>query len=103
MRPSTSWLRSGTTTFLGAAVVSVDALGSGGYHDTPFLREASASAVIVLVGLLIVARSWRVIRAATHVAIGDRRPRVRVPFERRALRLATLAPWVWAFVWVLIE
>ena len=103
LRPSKSWLRSGSTTFLGAAMVSIDALGSGGYHGHPFLRESSASAVIVLAGLMIVARSWRMIRTATRAAVVDRRPNMRVPFERRTLRLATVAPWVWAFVWVLIE
>jgi len=103
VRPSRSWLRGGATTFLGAAAICVDALREGGYHSDPFLREASASAVIVLVGLILVARSWRMIRSATRVAVGDRRREFRIPFERRTLRVATVAPWVWAFVWVLIE
>lgn len=103
LRPSSSWLRGGSTTFLGAAMVAVNGLASGGYHGNPFLREASASAVIVLAGLIIVARSWKMIRAATRLAVGDRRRSLRIPFERRTLRLATVAPWVWAFVWILIE
>ena len=103
IRPSRSWLRSGSTTFLGAAMFSAGALGTGGYHTAPFLREASASAAIVLVGLIIVARSWKLVRAATRVASSDRTPGRRIPFERRALRTATLAPWLWAFVWVLLE
>jgi len=103
VRPSRSWLRGGATTFLGAAAISVDSLKEGGYHGGPFLREASASAIIVLVGLIVVARSWRMIRSATRVAVGDRRREFRIPFERRTLRFATVAPWVWAFVWVLIE
>jgi hypothetical protein len=103
IRPSKSWLRSGSTTFFVAAMVSIDALGSGGYHTAPFLREASASAAIVLVGLIVVGRSWRMLRAATHAAVADGKPNVRIPFERRALRATMLSPWLWAFVWVLIE
>jgi hypothetical protein len=105
IRPSRSWIRSGATTFFGAAIISIDALTGkpGGYHSPPFAREASASALIVLVALIIVARSWRAIRAATRVAVAGGSARFRVPFERRSLRASTLSPWVWAFVWVLIE
>jgi hypothetical protein len=103
IRPSKSWLRSGSTTFFVAAMISIDALGSGGYHSAPFLREASVSAAIVLGGLIVVARSWRMLRAATHAAVADGKPNVRIPFERRALRATMLSPWLWAFVWVLIE
>jgi len=104
-RPSASWLRTAAATFAGAAVISADALtdSPGHYHGSPFLREASASALIVLVGLIVVARSWRPIRSATRTALGDRSARLRVPFERLMLRAVTLSPWIWAFVWVLIE
>jgi hypothetical protein len=105
VRPSKSWLRSGAMTVLGAAMVSVDALVDkpGGYHNSPFLREASQSALIILGALIIVARFWRTIRVATRVALSDRAPGRRVAFERRTLRVVTTAPWCWAFVWALLE
>jgi hypothetical protein len=105
VRPSKSWLRSGAMTVLGAAMVSVDALVDkpGGYHNSPFLREASQCALIILGALIIVARFWRTIRVATRVALSDRAPGRRVSFERRTLRVVTTAPWCWAFVWALLE
>jgi hypothetical protein len=105
VRPSKSWLRSGATTFFVAAMVALNALidDPAGYHAPPFAREASASAIIVLGGLIIVARSWKLIRTSTRAALDGERPRLRVPFEQRTLRAATLAPWAWGFVWVLFE
>ena len=92
-------------TFFLAAIVSTDALTANPsqYHSAPFLRESSASAVILLVGLIIIARSWKAIRDATRASFQGGGVRRRVEFERRTLRAATLSPWVWAFIWVMSE
>jgi len=105
IRPSRSWLGSGAMTFFLAAIVSTDALTANPsqYHSAPFLRESSASAVILLVGLIIIARSWKAIRDATRASFQGGSVRRRVEFERRTLRAATLSPWVWAFIWVMSE
>jgi hypothetical protein len=104
-RPSRAWLQSAGAAFGYAVMTSLVALSanSSQYHDDPFARPSSASALIVLIGLVIVARSWRTIRVATRASYRQGLPRRRVSFERRTLRITTISPWIWGFVWVLLE
>lgn len=73
------------------------------YHFTPFATEASAAAMAVLLGFIVVARFWPWLRAATRSAFGKRAEWTYAAELRVLLRSAAAAPWVWAFIWAMIE
>jgi hypothetical protein len=104
LRSSVSWLVTGAFTGLVAAAFGVRALVERPiYQFTPFMTEPSASALVITIALIVLARFWFGLRAATRQAMGDRPERTYVESMRLLLRAAALAPWVWAFLWVLVE
>jgi len=104
VRPSRSWLAMGGALIIFAATLSFVALTQrAAYRFTPFETEPSATAIIVGVGITIVARFWRVIRVATRTSMGDQPEWTYARSLKLLMRAVTLAPWVWAFVWVLVE
>jgi len=104
MRPSLSWVAAGAIVLVAAAGLSVEALtGRAVYRIRPFLTEASFTAACVTVALIIVARTWRWLFDATRAAMTGRPEWTHAGGLRSMLRAVTAAPWVWAFVWGLIE
>jgi hypothetical protein len=104
MRPSRSWLAMGGALIIFAATLSLSSLiDRPAYHFTPFMTEASATALIVTIGATIVARFWRTIRIATRTSLGEQPEWTYAGSLKLLMRLVTLAPWVWAFVWLLVE
>jgi hypothetical protein len=73
------------------------------YTFGPFTTEASATAFVVLVGLVCVARFWYVLRVATRVAMGERPEWTYAQNAKLLVRGVAIAPWVWAFIWATIE
>lgn len=103
-KPSLSWLAMGIGITLVAALSCADALlARTWYAFTPFATNASAAAVVITIGLLVIARSWRVLRVATRTAMGARHEWTYAEAARRFMKGVALAPWVWAFIWVMIE
>jgi hypothetical protein len=104
VRPSRSWLAVGGALLLLSALLSVSALtGRPAYRFAPFQTEPSTTALIVLAGLVIVARFWRAIRVATRTSMGERPEWTYAGSLKIIVRALTLAPWLWAFAWVLVE
>jgi hypothetical protein len=103
-KPSTSWLGSGMVILAGSALFSASVLEDRRpFVAAPFTSEQSATALVVLFALVCVARFWYSLRVATRVAMGERPEWSYATFARRLVRGVTIAPWVWAFVWVGIE
>jgi hypothetical protein len=104
VRPSRSWLAMGGALIVFAAMLSLAALTERApYRVPPFATEPSATAFVVLVGLAIVARFWRAIRIATRTSMGGQLEWTYARSLKLLVRVVTLAPWLWAFVWVLVE
>ena len=104
LRPSRSWVALGFLVLVSAAMFSVTALfDRPAYHPRPFFAESSLTALVVTVSLIIVARSWRRLREATRASIAPRPGWTYVETLRAIIEGATMAPWVWVFVWWLIE
>jgi hypothetical protein len=104
VRPSRSWVAMGGALMLFAATLSLVSLTErSSYRFTPFMTEPSMTALMVVIGLVIVGRFWRRIRAATRASIGEQPEWTYAGSLKRLVRLVTLAPWVWAFVWVMVE
>lgn len=104
LRPSVSWLAGGLF-ILGASVVaSISMLTDRrAYSFTPFVTEESATALVVLLGLVGAARFWQALRVATREAMGDRPEWSYAARARLLVRGVNVAPWIWAFVWATIE
>ena len=103
-RPSLSWLTTGIAAFLLLTVASAgEMLDRTAYRFTPFATEPSATALVVLVGLVCIARFWPWLRVATRTAMGPQPEWTYAQMSRALLRGAVLAPWVWAFIWAMIE
>lgn len=103
-RPSLSWLAMGLGMMIVAALSCAEALAERTpYVFTPFTTNASAAALVIAAGLVIVARYWRVLRTSTRTAMGARHEWTYARAARRLVMGVTLAPWIWVFVWVLIE
>ncbi len=103
-RPSRSWLAMATVGLLaacGLAMVALDARPA--YQYTPFATEASLSALLVAITLIALARNWRVLRAATRRSLGDWPAWKAAASLRQLVRAIVAAPWIWAFVWGLLE
>jgi hypothetical protein len=104
LRPSRSWLFMGFIALLTAAVQSVGALLDRPiYHATPFLAEASGAALLVTIAFAVVASSWRALRVATRASIEPRAEASYVPVIKMIVGGVVAAPYVWLFVWWLIE
>lgn len=103
LKPSTSWLGGGLGILVLCALASAtEMLDRTAYAFTPFLTEPSATAVVVLLGFVCVARFWSALRVATRSAMA--RPEWRYATNaKRLVRGLSIAPWIWAFVWVMIE
>jgi hypothetical protein len=103
-RPSRSWLAMGAALIIAAATISLAALTERpAYRFEPFETEPSATALIVTVGLVVVARFWRAIRIATRASMGEQPEWTYARSLKLLVRTVTLAPWLWAFVWGLVE
>jgi hypothetical protein len=104
VKPSLSWLMSGVLILLGTAAASTgELLDRPAYVFTPFLTEASATALVVLAGFVVVGRFWYWLRVSTRTAMGDRPEWTYAQNARVMVRGATVAPWVWAFLWAMME
>lgn len=103
-KPSVSWLSGGAFILLGCATASLATmLDRTAYAFTPFLTEASAMSLVVLVALACVSRFWPVLRTATRTAMGDRPEWTYAQNAKLLVRTVVISPWVWAFVWGMIE
>jgi hypothetical protein len=104
LRPSRSWVVSGAIALFVAISMNLDTLTSRtSYTFTPFATVPSLSALAVTITLVIIARLWRWLFEATCVSMGTRKRRMYARPLRAMLKTVVVAPWVWAFVWVLIE
>jgi hypothetical protein len=104
LRPSRSWLLMGGTLLVTAAALCATALtGRAIYQFTPFATEPSAAAFLVTIALVVVARFWSWVREATRASIPDRPEWTYAHRLRFLIRGVTVAPWCWAFVWVMLE
>lgn len=104
VRPSRSLLAMGGALILIAATLSlVTLMDRRRYQFTPFATEASSTALIVALALSIVARFWRAIRVATRASMGERPEWTYARSLKLFMQAVTVAPWLWAFVWVLVE
>jgi predicted membrane protein DUF2339 len=103
-RPSRAWLGMGAACLALAALGSLGALlGRPSYQFTPFGTEPVGTAIIVTIALAIVARFWPTLRIATRISLGERQEWTYASQLRRIIRIAVLAPWLWTFLWVLVE
>lgn len=104
LRPSRSWVAMGGLVLLSAAGFATGALAERPIYDfTPFVTEASLAALLVTIALVIVARFWYWVRVATRASIVDRAEWTYAGTLRYVVRGVTVAPWVWAFIWVMFE
>jgi hypothetical protein len=104
IRPSVSWLGGCIALLLLAGGISLDALGGRAAYEFPlFQTEASATALAITIALVLVSRFWQSLRVSTRAAMGERPEWSYAQSARVLLRGATLAPWIWAFIWVLVE
>jgi hypothetical protein len=104
LNPSLSWLASGVVLLLISAAMSMGAmLQQHAYTFTPFITEPSLTALVLLAAWIFLARSWPWLRSATRTAMGDSPEWTYADAVQPLLRAASLAPWVWAFTWGLIE
>jgi hypothetical protein len=103
-RPSRSWLTVGGSLVLAAAALSLETLmDRRAYQFTAFATEPSATALIVAAGFVAAARFWRALRVATRTSTGERPEWSYAGAIKFLIRVVTLAPWLWVFVWVLVE
>ncbi|HEX3868496.1 MAG TPA: DUF2339 domain-containing protein [Gemmatimonadaceae bacterium] len=102
--PSRSWLVMGGAIGAVAAGWTVESLlNRPRYASVPFGTEPSAAALCVLAASIIVARLWRWLFDATRASMTPRSTRSYAGLLRVLLDGVVVAPWVWAFVWVLLE
>jgi hypothetical protein len=73
------------------------------YVVSPFSTMHSFTALLVAVALAIVARFWRSLFDATRLALGRASTRARTSELKVFLDAEMAAPWVWTFLWVLVE
>jgi hypothetical protein len=104
LRPSRSWVGAGAAVLVLAFILNLGMLVERPiYSFTPFATVPSLTALGVTATLAVMARLWRVLFDATREAMGKRHRRTYVRGIRSMLRVVLAAPWVWAFLWVLIE
>jgi Predicted membrane protein (DUF2339) len=103
-RPSASWIATSVVVTVIAASISLLALATRpSYTYTPFTGEPSLTAACVTLFLILVSRFRGWIADATRPIVAARSDQVAAADLAFIRRIARLAPWVWAFVWVLIE
>lgn len=103
-KPSVSWLVAGVATLIACAGASASALlDRTPYVAFPFTTEPSATALVVLIALICVARFWMTLRVATRAAFADRSEASYATRAKLFVRGVNAAPWVWGFVWGAIE
>ena len=104
-RPSGSWIATSVVTTVIAASFSMFALVSRpSYTYTPFTGEPSLTAALVTLFLILVARFRGWIADSARPIVAERSDRADAAADLSFVRgLARLAPWAWAFTWVLIE
>jgi hypothetical protein len=97
-RPSFGWLVSGGGVLLLAAFIAVAQLTDRRiYAVTPFMTPASFTAMIVTVAMICVARFAHALVETTRAL--DPTPQMLT----RIGDASAVAPWLWAFVWGLLE
>jgi hypothetical protein len=103
-KPSVSWLSGGAFILFGCATAALATmLDRTPYAFTPFLTEPSAMSLVVLAALVCVSRFWPVLRTATRTAMGERPEWTYARNAKLLVRTVVVAPWVWAFIWAMIE
>jgi hypothetical protein len=103
-RPSLSWIAASVMATLAASSLSVFALVSRpSYTYPPFVREPSATAVWVTIFLVLVARFRGWIADSTRSVMASRPDQIGKSDAALMLEIARVAPWMWAFMWILIE
>lgn len=103
-KPSVSWLFGGAFILFACAMASLGTmLDRQAYTFMPFLTEPSAMSLVVLAALVFASRFWPVLRAATRTAMGDRPEWTYARNAKLLVRGVVISPWVWAFVWAMVE
>ena len=103
-RPSLSWVIVGAGMLVVGLLLTMAALMQRpAYTLPPFGTEPSIGAAAVLAALALVARFWRTVFDATRASVRRETRRLHADGFLMLVRVATLAAWVWAFVWALIE
>ena len=104
LRPSRAWVAMGAGMLIVALLMTIDELaGRATYAFPPFATIPSLLACGALATMVVVARFWRSLFDATCEAMGCCPRRSYARGVRMMLRTVVTAPWVWAFLWVLIE
>jgi hypothetical protein len=103
-RPSGSWIAASVVATVIAASFSLFALVlRPSYTYMPFTGEPSLTAAWVTLFLTLVARFRGWIADAARPIVAERANQGDAADLSFVRRLARLAPWAWAFTWVLIE
>jgi hypothetical protein len=103
-RPSASWIATSVVVTVVAASISLLALVTRpSYTYTPFTGEPSLTAACVTLFLILVSRFRGWIADATRPIVAARPDQVAAADLSFIRRFARLAPWAWAFLWILIE
>ena len=102
--PSLAWTGAGVVATLIAASLSVIALvDRPSYTYPPFVREPSLAALWVTIFLVLVSRFRGWIADSTQSVMKARPEQIAQADLSVMLDIARAAPWLWAFVWILIE
>ena len=75
----------------------------GATCESENFTEPSAMSLVVLVTLVCASRFWPVLRTATRTAMGDRPEWTYARNAKLLVRGMVVSPWVWAFVWAMVE
>jgi len=103
-RPSGSWIATSVVATVIAASFSLLALVTRpSYTYTPFTGEPSFTAAWVTLFLILVARFRGWIADSARPIVAERPDQVGAADLSFVHGVAGLAPWAWAFTWVLIE
>ena len=103
-RPSLAWIGASVATTVIAASLSLVALSiRPSYTYPPFIQEPSLTALWILVFLVLVSRFRGWIAGAMRPVMTTPRGEVDTDDLSYVRAVARAAPWVWAFLWVLIE
>jgi hypothetical protein len=103
-RPSGSWIATSVvTTVIGGSFSLFALVSRPSYTYTPFTGEPSLTAALVTLFLIFVARFRGWIADSARPIVAERSVRADAADLSFVRGLARLAPWAWAFTWVLIE
>ena len=103
-RPSASWIATAVVVTVIAGSISLLALAMRpSYTYTPFTGEPTLTAAWVTLFLVLVSRFRGWIADSARPLVAERPDQVASADVSFMRRFARLAPWVWAFLWVLIE